>query len=76
MNIQYKAFIIPEENERLFVQFPTISEAFTEGLSLSEALFNAQEVLSLSLEGRLEDGMEILGKKKIESTSENMYSII
>ena len=59
MNIQYKAIVTHEENERFFVQFPTISEAFTEGLNLPEALFNAQEVLNLSLEGRLEDGVEI-----------------
>jgi antitoxin HicB len=59
MNIQYKAILTLEEDKRFLVQFPSINEAFTEGQSLSEALFNAQEVLNLSLEGRLEDGIEI-----------------
>ncbi len=58
MNIQYQA-ILTFEDERFLVQFLGIREAFTEGESLSEALFNAQEVLNLSLEGRLEDGIEI-----------------
>jgi antitoxin HicB len=59
MSIQYKALITLEEDGRFLVQFPTINEAFTEGQSFKEALFNAQEVLDLSLEGRLEDGLEI-----------------
>lgn len=74
MNIQYKAIVTHEENDRFFVQFPTISEAFTEGLSLSEALFNAQEVLNLSLEGRLENGMEI-PPPDTEKLLENEYLI-
>ncbi len=59
MSIIYQAIITHDEEERFFVQFPAINEAFTEGATLLEALSNAQEVLNLSLEGRLEDGMEI-----------------
>jgi antitoxin HicB len=59
MIIKYQAIITYDEEKRFFVQFPAINEAFTEGATLSEALSNAQEVLNLSLEGRLEDGMEI-----------------
>jgi antitoxin HicB len=59
MSIKYQAIITYDKEEGFFVQFPVINEAFTEAATLSEALSNAQEVLNLSLEGRLEDGMEI-----------------
>ncbi|MDR3088177.1 MAG: type II toxin-antitoxin system HicB family antitoxin [Azoarcus sp.] len=42
-----------------FVQFVSLDEAFTNGKTLEEALFNASEVLTLTLLGRLEEGMEI-----------------
>jgi len=74
MSIQYKALITLEEDGRFFVQFPTINEAFIEGQSLKEALFNAQEVLDLSLEGRLEDGLEIPAPDQAKSV-ENEYLI-
>jgi antitoxin HicB len=48
-----------QEDSRFFVEFPAIQEAFTEGETFKEALLNAFEVLNLSLEGRLEDGLEI-----------------
>jgi len=59
MSIQYKAIITEEQKGELFVQFPALNEAFTEGRTLAEALFKAAEVLNLSLEGRLIDGLEI-----------------
>ncbi|RKZ78730.1 MAG: type II toxin-antitoxin system HicB family antitoxin [Candidatus Parabeggiatoa sp. nov. 1] len=59
MSIQYRAIITHQQDDRFFVQFPAMNEAFTEGETLSEALLNAQEVLNLSLDGRLEDGLEI-----------------
>lgn len=58
MNIIYPA-IISQEDDRYFVTFPDLEEAITEGESLDEALFNAAEVLSLTLEGRMEEEMEI-----------------
>ncbi len=74
MNIQYKAILTLEEDKRFLVQFMGINEAFTEGHSLSEALFNAVEVLNLSLEGRLEDGIEI-PPPDTDKLAENEYLI-
>ena len=74
MSIQYKAIITREEEGGFFVQFSTINEAFTEGKTLSEGLIHAQEVLNLSLEGRLEDGIEI-PSPNVEACTENEYLI-
>jgi antitoxin HicB len=59
MKFKYPAKIILDNSERYFVQFIDIDEAITEGETLEEAIFNAQEVLTLSLEGRLDENMEI-----------------
>jgi antitoxin HicB len=59
MKIAYKAVIEPGEVSGFFVYFPDLKEAFTEGATEAEALFNAEEVLNLTLEGRMEEGMEI-----------------
>jgi antitoxin HicB len=49
-----------DSNEgRYLVQFADFKEAITEGLSLEEALFNATEVLTLTLESRMDEEMEI-----------------
>ena len=58
MKIAYQAMIEKDEHG-FFVQFPDLSEAHTEGRTESEAVFNAEEVLNLTLEGRIEEGMEI-----------------
>ena len=58
MKIAYQA-IIEKDEHGFFVQFPDLTEAHTDGLTESEALFNAEEVLNLTLEGRMEEGMEI-----------------
>ena len=59
MKFQYPVKIILDENGRYFVQFLDIDEAITEGETLEEAIFNAQEVLTLSLEGRLDEKIDV-----------------
>jgi antitoxin HicB len=58
MNIRYPAILTPEQGGYV-VQFTDLDEAFTEGDTLEEALFNAAEVLTLTLEGRMAEGMDI-----------------
>ncbi|MGO9371243.1 MAG: type II toxin-antitoxin system HicB family antitoxin [Syntrophobacteraceae bacterium] len=58
MKIAYQA-VIEEDEHGFFVQFPDLAEAHTDGQTMVEALFNAEEVLNLTLEGRMEEGMEI-----------------
>lgn len=59
MEILYPATVIPEAEGGFLVQFLDFEEAYTDGDTLDEALFNASEVLTLTLEGRMEEGMEI-----------------
>jgi antitoxin HicB len=60
MNVLYPAFFeYDRKDKRYTVSFPDLSEAITEGASLEEAFFNASEVLTLTLEGRFDEGMEI-----------------
>ena len=59
MNISYPALFKPEKTGGFFVQFVDLEEAFTEGETLEEAAFNASEVLTLTLEGRMEEGLPI-----------------
>jgi antitoxin HicB len=58
MKIEYPAKIT-KDGDRYLVTFPDFAEAATEGVTFEEALFNAAEVLTLTLEGRVEEGMEI-----------------
>ncbi|MBF6617730.1 MAG: type II toxin-antitoxin system HicB family antitoxin [Candidimonas sp.] len=59
MDIRYPAVISEDPTGGFCVQFIDLDEAFTEGDSLEEALFNAAEVLTLTLEGRLSEGMDV-----------------
>lgn len=60
MNVLYPLQIkFDKADNRYFVQFVDIPEAITEGESEDEALFNASEVLTLAIEGRLEEGVEV-----------------
>lgn len=59
MKISYPCNIKKDEDGRYFVKFTDFQEAFTEGETLEEALFNAAEVLSLVIEQRLEDNVEL-----------------
>jgi antitoxin HicB len=60
MNVLYPAIInFNRSDKRYNVRFPDLPEAITEGETLEEALANASEVLTLTLEGRIDEGMEI-----------------
>lgn len=59
MNIQYGCIIEKDEDGVYVVSFPDMPEAITQGETLDEALFNAVEVLTLTIEGRIEEGIEI-----------------
>jgi len=59
MEIRYPAILSEEPEGGFCVQFIDLDEAFTEGDSLEEALFNAVEVLTLTLESRISEGMEV-----------------
>ncbi len=56
--IHYPARITKEDDHYL-VQFIDLDEAHTYGVTKEEALYNAAEVLSLTLQGRLEDEIDI-----------------
>lgn len=59
MKISYECIAEKQEDNKFLVTFPDFEEAITEGESLEEALFNAEEVLTLTLEGRIEEGQDI-----------------
>ena len=60
MNVLYPAiFTYNRAEKRYTVRFLDLPEAITEGETLEEAFFNASEVLTLTLEGRVDEGMEI-----------------
>lgn len=68
MNIIYPALIKQTEDSRYLVTFPDLEEAITEGETLEEALFNAVEVLTLTLEGRMEEGITIPHPSDLENS--------
>ncbi|MFZ4536716.1 type II toxin-antitoxin system HicB family antitoxin [Propionivibrio sp.] len=55
MNLLYPATFEPQPDGGFTVLFPDLPEAITEGDTFDEAMMHAQEVLSLSLRGRIED---------------------
>jgi len=59
MNAVYPARFEAQPEGGFCVTFPDFSEAITEGDTLEEAVFNASEALTLTLLGRMEEGMEI-----------------
>jgi antitoxin HicB len=71
MKIAYECHIKKQKDGKFLVTFPAFEEALTEGDSIEEALFNAEEVLTLTLDGRMEEGQDIplplLNKKSITS---------
>ena len=73
MKIEYPAKITKEEDSFL-VEFDDLEEAFTEGKTLEEALFNASEVLTLCLEHRIAEKQDIPDPSHIEG--DNIYIIV
>lgn len=72
MKILYPARIKKNSSDhRYLVQFPDLKEAITEGATMAEALTHAAEVLTLTLEGRMDEGMEI----PLPSAMKNTYLI-
>lgn len=60
MNLLYPATITFDPSDKhYFVQFHDIQEGITEGATLEEALYNAAEVLTLSLEARIDEKLDI-----------------
>jgi antitoxin HicB len=71
MNTLYPAIIHHDPDGRSRIEFPDLPEAITEGETLEEALFNAAEVLTLTLEGRMEENIAI----PLPSSIKNAYLI-
>ena len=59
MNIWYPCILKKDLDEKFLITFPDFPEALTEGNTQEEALFNASEVLTLTLEGRAEENIDI-----------------
>ncbi len=59
MNILYPAIFTAAPEGGYTVAFPDLPEAITEGDTLDEARFNAIEVLTLTLDARMEEAMKI-----------------
>jgi len=60
MNVLYPAKIEYNRTEKRYTAyFIDLHEAITEGETLEEVLFNASEVLTLTLEGRIDEGIAI-----------------
>ena len=59
VGIRYPATLDRQTDGRHLVQFVDLAEAFTEGKTKKEALFNAAEVLSAILALRLDAGQDV-----------------
>lgn len=60
MNVLYPAIFKYDKSEKRYtIRFPDLKEAITEAESLEEAYTNAAEVLTLTLEGRVDEGIDI-----------------
>jgi antitoxin HicB len=59
MKIAYNAILEPQPEGGFTVTFPDLPDAITEGDTEEESLFNAAEVLTLTLDGRMAEGEDI-----------------
>lgn len=66
MRIEYPVHITKQDDGYL-VAFPDFPEAATDGVTLDEALFNAAEALTLTLEGRADEKLPIPEPSKIKT---------
>ncbi len=69
----YPALIEQDKSGMYFVQFSDLEEAITDGETMDEALFNASEVLSLTIESRLDEAIKVPAPSNIQG--ENIYLI-
>ena len=67
MKIWYPCKIEKDSDGKYLTTFPDFTETLTEGETKEEALFNASEALTLTLEGRAEEGLDIPFPPQIES---------
>ena len=74
MKIEYPAQIKKEEDGIFFVSFPDIEEAMTQGETMEEALFNASEVLTLTMEYRIDEEQRIPEPSQITSNDIHLIS--
>lgn len=63
MKVVYPASIVKGADGMFTVTFADFPEALTDGATLEEALHNAAEVLTLTLEGRMEEKADIPAPK-------------
>ena len=78
MKLAYPA-IITKDNDGFFVEFPDLPGCFTDGDSLADALYNAQEASSGWLLSALEDGdklPEVTDMSLIEHDDNTIISMI
>lgn len=59
MKIAYRCLIKQQLDSTYLVSFPSLPECLTEGHSMEEALFNAEEALTLTLEGRMAENIVV-----------------
>lgn len=59
MKVFYHALLEAQPDGGFTVTFPDLPDAVTEGDTKEEALYNAAEVLTLTLDGRLDEGEAI-----------------
>ena len=74
MKIEYPAQIKKEKDGIFFVSFPDIEEAMTQGETIEEAIFNASEVLTLTMEYRLDEEQEIPESSQITGSDIHLIS--
>ena len=68
MKYEYPAIINYDFNDKVYyVNFPDISNCFTDGETLREAIDNAEDVLSLMLVNAEDKGLEIPEASKMEA---------